>query len=576
LESIAGEMSRSRNFPFVTRVAALLVIALAILAASLPPAEGEFGFATLLFRTQDILVLCTLAVVLLLAERLSPPFPLSPNFLWRPGNAVWAPWLFSGAALIVAVTGTALVFRHTPVSADEFLAEFDAAILASGRLAAPVPEAFRFVIRAMQPVFYLEIPGDTAWISSYLPGNAGLRALFGLTIGTSWCSPVLAGLTVFATFRVGRLLWPLRPDAAALAALLLATTPQFLITAMTPYSMTAHVAVNMVWLWLFMINRPIGHAAAAAVGFVGVGLHQFVFHPLFVLPFGLLLIVQRRYALAAFYAAAYCIILAFWMNYPGWIRSSFAATPEAPSTLLSVIGWVSNVYFGQSGHAYLGTLTTLNLARFVAWQNPALLILFAMGMPVLWRGRPIERAIVSGVLLTAIAVALILPLQGNGWGYRYVHGQLGSIALVAAAGWIALGEAKAPRAWANGVAALTLATTLVLLPLSAVLAGRFTWPLATALDRIARSQADIVVVDSQDIIHGIDLVRNRPDLSNTPRVVLLKKLDEQAMRKLCAGRNVAVFDKADAEAAGMTMEPVRHEKSQARLQLEALCPIQAL
>ena len=72
------------------------------------------------------------------------------------------------------------------------------------------------------------------------------------------------------------------------AAVLLATSSQFLLTAMTPYSMTAHLALNLAWLWLFLRGGVVGHSLAIAVGALACGLHQLVFHPLFVAPFALL------------------------------------------------------------------------------------------------------------------------------------------------------------------------------------------------------------------------------------------------------------------------------------------------
>jgi hypothetical protein len=37
---------------------------------------------------------------------------------------------------------------------------------------------------------------------------------------------------------------------------------------MTPYAMSAHLALNLVWLWLFLRNTAASHAGAIAVGFL--------------------------------------------------------------------------------------------------------------------------------------------------------------------------------------------------------------------------------------------------------------------------------------------------------------------
>jgi membrane associated rhomboid family serine protease len=62
---------------------------------------------------------------------------------------------------------------------------------------------------------------------------------------------LLAALAVVAIFGVARRLWPARLDAALLSALLVATSLQVLVTSMTSYAMTAHLTLNLIWLWLF-------------------------------------------------------------------------------------------------------------------------------------------------------------------------------------------------------------------------------------------------------------------------------------------------------------------------------------
>ena len=60
--------------------------------------------------------------------------------------------------------------------------------------------------------------------------------------------------------------------------MLLASSPQFLITSMTSYAMSAYLALNLLWLWLFLRDTPRAHLAAMTVGFAACGLHQLIFH----------------------------------------------------------------------------------------------------------------------------------------------------------------------------------------------------------------------------------------------------------------------------------------------------------
>ena len=234
--------------------------------------------------------------------------PVAPNYR------------FSIAALVVLTVlttwaGYRLVFETHAFSRDEHLALFDAAIFARGELMAKVAPEWRAYVPGLQPMFMLDVPAHTFWVSGYLPVNAAFQAV-GLKLGLQGVvSPILAALGLFATWAVGRKLWPERPDMALLSAILLASSSQFLVTAMTPYAMTAHLALNMTWLWLFIRGGRLGHAGAIAVGVLACGLHQLIFHPLFVAPFILQLWLDRRWRAALAYTVAYGLICLFWVSY---------------------------------------------------------------------------------------------------------------------------------------------------------------------------------------------------------------------------------------------------------------------
>ena len=72
--------------------------------------------------------------------------------------------------------------------------------------------------------------------------------------------------------------------------------------------MSAHLAFNLIWLWCFLRGDRKGDAGAIIAGFIATGLHQLLFHPLFVAPFlaHLWLTGERRRAIV--YAFAYLAI----------------------------------------------------------------------------------------------------------------------------------------------------------------------------------------------------------------------------------------------------------------------------
>ncbi|HTO81013.1 MAG TPA: hypothetical protein VMQ73_02210, partial [Methylomirabilota bacterium] len=146
--------------------------------------------------------------------------------------------------------GSHVVYRDFALAMDEFMADFDARIIAHGRLLASVAPDWRDVVPALQPMFRLELPDNAVWSSAYLPMNAAIRAVFVLLGAPALEGVALAAVAIVAVFALARRLWPERPDAAVVAAVLLACSSQFLVIAMTPYAMTAHLALNMLWLWL--------------------------------------------------------------------------------------------------------------------------------------------------------------------------------------------------------------------------------------------------------------------------------------------------------------------------------------
>jgi len=447
--------------------------------------------------------------------------------------------------------GVHFIYQDFGLSLDEFMAEFDARIIASGHLLAAVAPGWRDLVPALQPIFRLELPENAYWSSAYLPMNAAIRAIFVLLGAPALAGTVLAAIALIAVFAVARRLWPARPDAAVVATLLLACSSQFLITAMTPYAMTAHLALNMVWLWLFLRDTRTGHALAAGVAFVACGLHQVIFHPLFAAPFILSLLRARRWKLTAWYVAVYAAICLFWVLYWTLVLRAVQA-PMAQTADVGVRYFLeriaSIVHLGPNNLLFM----TLNLLRFLAWQSPIVIPLAFVG---LLAKRESNRMIVDltlGMALTLVAMLVLMPFQGHGWGYRYLHGFLGGLALMAAQGWICLTDrnATAARTPALVLASSVLVSLLLVLPWQAYQVHVFVRPYAAAAAAIADAKADVVIVDPADIWYGEDLVRNDPFL-RAPKVLSLSWLDAAHLGELCRRYDVAIFDRDVAQRLGL-------------------------
>jgi len=529
---LKAKFQRTQLWIFVMASVCLAIAALApILGFSrvYPNLSGFF------FIRQDLLI--------------APFFILAPRLpIWEntaPGKIDWIKPLATKRGLCIVAAcligicwlGHHFVYLDYNLARDEQLADFDATVFAHGKLFWPLPKFWQSHAWALNQMFTLPIGHHEAWISNYLPINSLMRMAVGTIASPSLTAPLLVAIGAVSLWRIARRLWPHSPSSWAVALILYAGSAQVLVNGMTAYAMSGHLALDLVWLDLFLLNRRWSHLGAILVGFLATGLHQPLFHPLYVLPFLGLLYSQRRWSTLGFYLAAYFLIGAFWVGWPLWISShgmGHAAPPgpDAPNYLVRAI----QVFHPPSAEAIW--LTALNLLRFVTWQHLLLLPLLAFGIRTSWNRDPLARALAIGFLLPIPVILILLPYQGHGWGYRYLHGVIGNGCLLACYGWTAL-EARglSPR---RALAWTSAATFLIVVPVRAVLVHQMVAPHASVSDAIAKSAAGFVIVDNR-LPFSSDLVLNQPDLSNRPIRLLASELSPSDMPDICARGSVAFF-----------------------------------
>ena len=524
-----GDEHQTGNPAIVARGVAAGLACLVALAWWLAPGTGAPGMlARYYLSTQDIWLALVLIAGLPLISRGGRMPALSPG---RTAGAI------AVALLVGTWIGARLVMARYDLSRDEQMVTFDGIIHAGGHVFAAFPPDWRAFWDAANQTFILPVGDREGWVSAYLPVNAGVRAVFGL-VDPTLAGPVYAAVGALALWRIAVRLWPGEREIQIVVLLLYAGSSQLWITAMTAYAMSAHLALNLLWLWLFLGDRRWRHAAAIAIGALATGLHQPLFHPLFVLPFLDLLLRRRRYRLLAAYGVAYGLIGLFWLGWPLWL-SAQGMGPVAAATNGEGIGYLDRfvrAVGGLSGASF--GLMAANLVRFATWQHLLLLPLLATGVAATWRRAGIERALALGLLLPALLLLVILPDQGLGWGYRYLHGVLGSACLLGGYGWQAL-AARAPR---RAMVVATAASLLLVLPLHAVMAHRFVRPFAAARAALLASGADIVLVDDAAAPLVQDLVINRPDLSNRPLLLKASAVRPDQIGVLCARGSIAFLD----------------------------------
>jgi len=507
--------------------------------------SGLAGEPFNLFRDQDRQVVLLLSAMLFLLSLLHPP-PLlrsvQPALRW-PSAIGW-----SVAATALVALGTFAVMRDYAFTRDEEMAVFDALIFRSGHLTAAVPPEWRQFVPSLAPLYALRFPENAQWASAYLPGNAALRAGFSLLMDPAFLNPLLAGGGALLLFASARRLFPGSKSAQAVAFTLYLTSAQIAVTAMTPFAMTAHLAFNLLWLLLFLRGGRFGHVGAGVVGFIATGLHQLIFHPLFVAPFLFQLLRRKEWKPLVFYVGVYAAAGLFWMSYYGLVGGSIGAVH--PSDQAGAAAFIRDRIIPMITTRDPATLPLMvfNLLRFAAWQNLAMVPLALVGIAAARRGDEAARPFYWGIVLTILAMAFLLPFQSNGWGYRYLHGLIGNFALLAGFGWQRVEQERRARLLLAAGTALTL---FVSIPYLLWTTNRLIAPSVAAAETIDRLPADFVVIETDDVGPARDQARNDPFLRNRPLRFASSALRPSDVELLCRRGRLMFLGREDVERLGL-------------------------
>lgn len=522
-------------------------------------------------QTQDLPVLLMLGAAVCLTAFRSPALRLPERL------PPWWALLLGGLILAsLVVAGAYAVFANYPLSRDEHMVVFDMAIYNGGRLAQPLPPFWRPFAGALVPDFLINEKMPIGLVSGYLPVNAMLRLGFSKLANPVWFNPLLALAGGIALLDIARREFGPDHRACWVVLLIYGLSAQMLVTAMTPYSVTAHMALNLIWLAMFLRGGKVGHAVAIFIGFLAVGLHQLVFHPVFVAPFLLWRLRQGQWRTVFYYVAAYALIVVWWAAYPLLIDAqsapgAAAAVGETHRNFLTERVWPLLT------HRTPGTigLMVLNTLRFFAWQNFALLPLLAAAIPAARRQGGLAGALSVGVLIWLTIVAFLMPYQGLGWGFRYLGPYLGSFALLAGFGYRELARRTGDRA--DGMTLILSAlTAIVALPSLLVTTRSFAQPYLELERLVARQKTPIVIIDTAVsnpadeswALHPLDQVRNLPDLSQRPIRLSGNRVNAAMIEQLCARGTVTMLSRHDMHRVGF--EPNVPEQSPRFEQMERI------
>ncbi len=511
------------------------------------------GLAQYFFARQDMWVLDGYAVALaLLAAWAWTLKGRQQAARRRPANAQTLLILLAIAAIVVlARLGRDLVFHGYSPSRDELMVEMAGAYLADGRIGWPIPPDWLPYAHALQPEFYSPYGADTHWTSIYLPVHAAIRALFVRLGDAALAAPVTLAVGLLALWQIARQLMPGRPDAQAVTMVMALSSAQLLATAMTPYAMTSHFAFDMLWLMLVLRGGKLGHGLAALVALLAAGLHQWHFPLLFMTPFILWLLLSRNWRAALFHGLVCVAMMLLWARlWPMLLIHEVG--PPPPSDIHRTNGIVDKL------ESLFGRLDSwqplLNNARLLAWNNLLLLPLALLSLfAIRWRALFREPPVILALLLAAGLGMGFALYQGYGWGFRYMHGGIGALALLAGFGWTAVtrpGDRAAGRLLAGATLVSLIAAAWLLYDTERYVRGY-----ARSMAAIRAAPADVVLVDIRGGYYLTDLARFREGRLGHPAVMALQMIDYRQLDKLCATRRVAIADRTLFWPLGMHAVP---------------------
>jgi len=485
-----------------------------------------YGFWVVDFhlRTQD-LPGAALLIALLLAAWVAPA-PAAAAALRVVDALTHHPWRTAGVTFALLSLGTLYIENNHPLAQDEYAALFQSRAFAAGRLTGQFPPE---LIARLIPSIYLNQflfgsfqTGQVA--SAYWPGFALLLAPFSFLNAPWACNPLLASLALVLIGRIAARLTG-DPRACGWAMLLALGSPAFTAMAITYFSMTAHLLLNLLFVWL-LLERTIGRLVlAGVVGSFALVLHNPLPHTLFAMPWIVWLALQpARYRYLLALAAGYAPLAAA-MGL-GWALLLFEIQGAMQYGLFpddgNVLHRIANFFWGWHIRMRTALAAPLDgvlakrlaeLVRLWQWAVPGLPLLALAGW---WIGRRDARVLLLGLsmLCTLAGYSFIGFSQGHGWGARYLHPAWGSLPVLGAVCLAFVRDSETGRQLGRYVASLGILSLVLATLLRAVqIDGYVETHLANRPPALPEGR-QIIFVESDLPNYTPDLVQNDPFLRN--------------------------------------------------------------
>jgi hypothetical protein len=461
------------------------------------------------------------------------------------------PWTTALAAFLALCAGQLFVAMNYPVAGDEHLMLMQSRAFAAGHLSAEFPpELVTWVVPWPYNNRWLYASLATgAVVPAYWPGYALLLAPFSL-LGLPWaCNPLLASGTALLLGHLAARLTG-EPEARGWAMLLALASPAFTGMALSYFSMSAHLFLNLAFAALLLDRSPRRLFVAGLVGSLALILSNPVPHLLFALPWiAWIAHVDGRRSLLRLAAGYLPLGLAAgaWWLFVRQIQGHLWFAPY-PGDADPWHRFGNFLFFWQVQFSRVfvdpdaATLAkrAAEQVKLWLWTVPGLPALALAGWLLAWR--EVRLRLFGLSLLSTVAGFLFVWFdQGYGWGVRYLHPALGALPLLGAAAIVTLRDPAVRDAVRRYAAAAAL--------LSLVLATAFrAWQIhAFVDDHLSRRPPfepgvrQIVFVSLNWDYYTQDFVQNDPFLRE-PVIFMLsrgRQRDEELLRERFPGARFA-------------------------------------
>jgi hypothetical protein len=450
-------------------------------------------------------------------------------YSWGWGERVWSRVDLNANVMLPALVAVAILgsvflrfaaHHNYPLSLDEFMPTFQAAIFRGGNLMAPLSDEAFAIRDQLQPFFTYVDEERQLWIAHYRPIHAAILSLFPPLYAQAAAHALLSGITLIAMADIARRLFPDRANAPVLAAALVLGSPQVLLTSASGFAFTTHLAFNTVWLALFLRGSWTAHVMAATVGFFALGIHQVHVHAIYVFPFGIAMLLgyfgSRWKTLP--YIVAYAVGVPLWIMWPEmatWLQTGDASA--LPRALLEVEYFANYLdrsdTVGAADRQFSGLFLVVNLWRFALWMSPAIVLLLALALTLRPRLGMVPVICLIGFIFTVVASHVLLPNQMHTWGSRYYHPAIANVAIVAMAAYDSLADNARVR---TATWAALMIGAVILIPWRAWQVHEKVGPRAAMQSELEASGAENIIVTATGAWFMPDFIRNDPYLRDEP------------------------------------------------------------